>query len=249
MTGTGQLKSAIEHYRRRTGTAAPDPRAALIDMDGTLYDSMPHHAEAWHIMMAEAGIDVPAEEFFLHEGRTGADTINLIMRRAFNRDATPEEIERLYHRKTQLFAAMPPVSPMPGAAEMLRVFEKRGMERVLVTGSAQSTLISRLDTDYPGAFAANRRITARDVSHGKPAPEPFLAAMRLAGVTPQQSIVVENAPLGVTAGAASGAFTIAVNTGPVPPEALLDAGADILFTSMTECAAALPQLLELCHSN
>ena len=27
-------------------------RAALIDMDGVLYDSMSHHARAWHKMMA-----------------------------------------------------------------------------------------------------------------------------------------------------------------------------------------------------
>lgn len=220
-----------------------DLRAALIDMDGTLYDSMPHHAEAWHTMMAEIGVELPVEEFFLHEGRTGAGTINLLFQRAFGRDATTEEIERLYHRKTELFSSLPPVSPMPGAARMLSILEEHGIKRVLVTGSGQNSLISRLDTDFPGAFLPELRVTARDVTHGKPAPDPFIMAMKKAGVTFAQSIVIENAPLGVQAGVASGAFTIGVNTGPIPPSVLAEAGADIVFDSMPDFADALPSLL------
>ncbi len=76
------------------------PRAALIDMDGTLYDSMPSHARAWQKMMAEVGIDMPVEEFFRNEGRTGASTINMLFRKAFGRDATDRETKDLYRRKT-----------------------------------------------------------------------------------------------------------------------------------------------------
>ena len=47
-------------------------------------------------------------------------------------------------------------------------------------------------------------------------------------------IVVENAPLGVRAGVAAGVFTIAVNTGPLPDEVLLNQGANLLFHSMRE---------------
>ena len=44
--------------------------------------------------------------------------------------------------------------------------------------------------------------------------------------------MVENAPIGVQAGHAAGIFTIAVNTGPLDGQVLLDAGADVLFPSM-----------------
>jgi beta-phosphoglucomutase-like phosphatase (HAD superfamily) len=43
---------------------------------------------------------------------------------------------------------------------------------------------------------------------------------------------MENAPLGVRAGVAARIFTIAVNTGPLPDQTLLDAGADLLFPSV-----------------
>ena len=42
---------------------------------------------------------------------------------------------------------------------------------------------------------------------------------------------------------AAGIFTIAVNTGPLPDSALLDAGADVLFPSMSALAANIDSLL------
>lgn len=233
---------AIERYMSRTGYNRLSPKAALIDMDGTLYDSMGNHADAWHRIMTEVGIPTTRDEFFFYEGRTGASTLNLLFRRELGRDATPEEISELYHRKTVYFSEQPPVSAMPGAASTLTILARRGLRRVLVTGSGQSSLISRLDVDFPGAFAETDRVTSRDVTHGKPHPEPYLKGMALAEVNPWEALVFENAPLGVEAGAASGAFTIALTTGPVPVQAL--SGADIIFPSMAECAERLEGLLD-----
>lgn len=237
------MKQAVLRYLRQNSYIQMIPRAALIDMDGTLYDSMPSHARAWQTMMAEIGVDLPYEEFFRHEGRTGKATINILFNRAFGHDASDEQVKRLYTRKTELFAAMPAVSPMPGAAQMLDFLKSVGTKRVLVTGSGQRSLIDRLNADYPGAFSSDLIITGPDVAHGKPDPEPYLAAMSLAGVHPWESIVIENAPLGVEAGHRSKAFTIGVNTGPISPDELWDAGADIVFDSMQEFADALPLLI------
>lgn len=44
--------------------------------------------------------------------------------------------------------------------------------------------------------------------------------MALFGRTPQETFVVENAPLGVRSGASSGALTAAVMTGPIPERVL-----------------------------
>ena len=77
-------------------------------------------------------------------------------------------------------------------------------------------------------------VTAFDVKYGKPNPEPYLMALQKGELKPNEAIVIENAPLGVQAGAAAGIFTIAVNTGPIDGKVLLDAGADILFSSMQE---------------
>ena len=63
-----------------------------------------------------------------------------------------------------------------------------------------------------------------------------------AGTTPQETIVVENAPLGVRSAKAAGTFTIAVNTGPLTDEALLKEGADMLYNTMTQLANDWDQL-------
>lgn len=87
-------------------------------------------------------------------------------------------------------------------------------------------------------------VTAADVRHGKPDPEPYLMGLTKAGCEAWQAIVVENAPLGVEAGFRAGCFVCAVATGPIPQEALREAGADLVFASMPEFAAALPILIK-----
>lgn len=219
-------------------------RYALIDMDGVLYDSMPYHALAWQRMMAEQGISTDRDEFFLYEGMTGKATVDLIFQRELGRHASDEEAARLYRRKADIFVEMGEKRKMPGADRMLRALMDRGVGCVLVTGSAQNSLLDRLDEDYPGAFPAEKRVTALDVSRGKPDPEPYLIGLKKAGVSKDEAFVVENAPLGVRAGKAAGLFTIAVTTGPIPREAFVREGADLIFPSMEAFADALPELLD-----
>lgn len=217
---------------------------ALIDMDGTLYDSMPYHNLAWHKMMEEIGVHTEPDEFFLLEGMTGQDTIDLIFQRELGRHTTPGEAERLYQRKAEIFRNYGHKDVMPGASLMLRNLMDAGVGRVLVTGSAQNSLLDRLETDFPGAFLPGMRVTAFDVKRGKPHPEPYLKGLEKAGVPAEEAFVIENAPLGVRAGKAAGIFTIAVATGPIPHSAFEAEGADMIFPSMTAFAESLPDLLK-----
>lgn len=226
-----------KHYSHIT------PRAALIDMDGTLYDSMGNHARAWHRMVTELGIDATVDEFYLYEGRTGASTINIIFQRAYGRDATPEEAKELYHRKTVYFSELPPVRVMPGAQELMQELKDMGIERVLVTGSGQRSLIDRLEADFPGIFSADKMICGPDVKNGKPHPEPFVKALQKAHVSPSAAIAVENAPLGVESANRAGVFPIAVTTGPIPVRCFEEAGAGVIYPSMPDAAKNVPLLI------
>ena len=40
---------------------------------------------------------------YMHEGRTGASTINIVFQRELGREATQEEIESIYQEKSVLF--------------------------------------------------------------------------------------------------------------------------------------------------
>ena len=175
---------------------------------------------------------------------TGKATVDIIFMRELHRHATDQEATHLYRRKADIFVAMGQKHTMPDADRMIRTLMEHGVGRVLVTGSAQNSLISRLNEDYPGAFADDMRITAMDVTHGKPDPEPYLRGLAKTGVKPEEVMVIENAPLGVRAGKAAGLLTVAVTTGPIPREAFEREGADLIFPSMADFADALPELLE-----
>ncbi len=213
-------------------------KAVLFDMDGVLFDSMPYHAEAWHTVMERNGFNLSREEAYMHEGRTGAGTINIVCKRQYGREASEEEIERIYHEKSELFNTYPQPAPMPGALELLKKIKSEGLTAVVVTGSGQRSLLDRLERHYPGCFNSEYMVTAFDVKHGKPNPEPYLMALKKAGIKADEAVVIENAPLGVQAGVAAGIFTIAVNTGPLPDKVLLDAGANKLYSSMKELSEA-----------
>ena len=124
---------------------------------------------------------------------------------------------------------------MPGILDLMNQIQAAGIQCGIVTGSGQLPLIQRLQKDF-GAFVDEAHITtAYDVKRGKPAPDPYLMGLQKAGnLQPYEAIVVENAPLGVRSGHAARIFTVAVNTGPLPNEALLGAGANIFFPDMPE---------------
>lgn len=239
------LISAVTAFLKKHGYANVNPKAALCDMDGTLYDSMPHHADAWHKVISDEGIECTRDEFFLYEGRTGASTINILFNRAYGHGATDDQVKRIYHNKTEVFKAMPDVDVMPGAQWLVKQFVEAGIEPILVTGSGQGSLLERLDRDFDHAFVPAKRVTAHDVKHGKPHPEPYLMALKKAGVEANCAIALENAPLGVQSAADAGVFTIAVVTGPIPRQAMVDAGASLVFDSMPECAETFARLLSI----
>ena len=183
----------------------------------------------------------------MHEGRTGAGTINLVSVRQRGHEATEEEIHNIYKYKSDLFNQCPKAERMPGAYELLCKVKASGVVPMVVTGSGQVTLLDRLNRNFPDIFKKELMVTAFDVKYGKPNPEPYLMGMEKARkvlnganglnrekLKPCNFIVVENAPLGVEAGVKAGVFTIAVNTGPLPDEALLSHGANLLFHSMQE---------------
>lgn len=213
--------------------------AVLIDMDGVLFDSMKLHTLAWQRMMTEAGFDCTRDEFYLYEGMTGAATVNLIYRRVCGHDCPSDRIKELYALKSRYFNELGPALPMPEADRMIRAFMRAGLRRVLVTGSGQASLLDNVNAAYPGAFLDGDRVTAHDVKHGKPSPEPYQAGARIAGADPARCLAIENAPLGVRSAKAAGCFTVAVTTGPIPRREFEKENADLIFDSMPDFAGWL----------
>ena len=124
------------------------------------------------------------------------------------------------------------------------VSEEEAQKMYAHKSEAQHVLLDKLESDLKGLVTKDLMVTAFDVKHGKPAPEPYIKGMEKCGISPWEAMVVENAPLGVRAAVAAQCFTIAVNTGPLPDEMLANEGANLIFPRMTALSDAWHKLME-----
>ena len=237
------IQEAITRYLQKQQQTFLFPKAVLFDMDGVLYDSMRFHARAWYETATHHQLISTPELFYLYEGRTGESTINELYQKTFGRDATEDEKKSIYEEKAVLFNQYNDGKEMQGAAEVLKAARASGLQTLVVTGSGQHSLLDKLEHTYPGYFKREKMVTAFDVKFGKPHPEPYLMGLEKAGVKAHEAFVIENAPMGVEAGARSGAFTIGITTGPIPADEMWRAGADVVFPSMTDFADRVATLL------
>jgi len=236
-----EMKKYISQYLEKHGFGQFCPKAVLFDMDGVIYDSMPNHSVSWHDSMKHFGLDMPYEGAYQYEGMRGVETIKLLAREQWGKELSDEEAKEMYAYKAELFAQhcrQTPANIMPGIKTLMQQIKEQGKKICVVTGSAQHALLDKLLVDFEGLLVEELIVTAFDVTHGKPNPEPYLKGMMKCGVAPWETVVVENAPLGVQAAVAAQCFTIAVNTGPLKDEMLWNEGANLVFPRMTDLSDA-----------
>ena len=241
---------SIVNYIKRHGFGQFSPKAVLFDMDGVIYDSMPNHSVSWHDSMADFGLDMPYEGAYQYEGMRGVETIKTLAREQWGRELSDDEAQKMYAHKAAVFAhccEQQPAQVMPGIKSLMEQIKADGLKICVVTGSAQHALLDKLLIDFEGLLREELIVTAFDVTHGKPDPEPYIKGIKKCHVLPWEAIVVENAPLGIQAAVAAHCLTIAVNTGPLDNQKLWEAGADLLYSRMTDLSDAWPTLHRLLH--
>jgi HAD superfamily hydrolase (TIGR01509 family) len=88
-------------------------------------------------------------------------------------------------------------------------------------------------------------LTRDDVTHAKPEPDLFLAAVEALGVRPEEAVAIEDSPNGITAAKRAGLFCVAVPN-PMTRDLPLD-HADLRLESLGEMPLA--QLVDLANGN
>jgi HAD superfamily hydrolase (TIGR01509 family) len=121
----------------------------------------------------------------------------------------------------------------------------RGPKCVASSSSLDRVRVS-LETTELSRFFGGNLFSANDVANGKPAPDLFLHVAHQTGIQPQDCIVVEDSPAGVTAAVAAGMTAIGFVGGSHAGENLADkleeAGATAVITDMRALKAAVTQL-------
>jgi mannitol-1-/sugar-/sorbitol-6-phosphatase len=100
------------------------------------------------------------------------------------------------------------VTALAGAAELL---DQLPPDRfAIVTSATRPLAVARLG--YADLPVPRHMITANDVIHGKPSPEPFLKGAAVLGVSPGDCLVFEDSPAGIASARSAGMKAIALQT-------------------------------------
>ena len=189
------------------------PAAVFWDMDGTLVDTEPYWIAAEHAIVEEAGGGWSDE--YAHE-LVGND---LMVSAQFIRDNSPVDLDPVQIVDQLLERVIVQVREhvpwRPGALELLEALAAESVPSALVTMSWRSLADAVVGALPEGTFAAV--ITGDEVEHGKPHPEPYLAAARALGVEAAECVAIEDSPTGVRSAVGAGVPTLAVpHVVPVP---------------------------------
>jgi phosphoglycolate phosphatase-like HAD superfamily hydrolase len=136
------------------------PRAAILDVDGTLVDSNDAHAQAWVTAFNEAGIDVSSDRVRRAIGMGG----DKLLPHVSGLSAESKVGRRISARRSEIFRSefLPHLKAFPRVRELVQQFLADGY-RVVVASSAESAELDPL-LDIAGItdlLQAARRRTMR----------------------------------------------------------------------------------------
>ncbi|WP_203579360.1 HAD family hydrolase [Microbacterium hibisci] len=185
---------------------APRLAAVLWDMDGTLVDTEPY----W--MAAETPLIESFGGTWSHEQALGLVGLGLddsarILQGAGVRMTTDAIVDHLTDEVMRQLADTG-VPFRPGARELLAGLRAAGIKTGLVTMSMRrmaQTVVDLIDFD-----AFDVVVAGDDVTRPKPFPDPYLQACEALGVTPDETVAIEDSPNGLRSAIASGASVIGV---------------------------------------
>jgi len=199
-------------------------KAILFDMDGVLINSAHAVERVWRVWALAHGLD-PAMVVAQAHGRRSLETIRAVA------PAMDAEKENILVEQMEI-NDKDGVTALPGAARLLAQLPDNRF--AVVTSATRPLAVARLG--YANLPVPRHMITADDVVHGKPSPEPYQKGAALLGFTPADCLVFEDTPAGIASARASAMQAVALQT--TYPARELRA-ADAVVTSLADVKAEL----------
>ena len=181
----------------------------LLDLDGTLIDSIAAVERSWVRWAQEYGVD-PLRLHGFH-GVTAANVIAELLR---------EDLREAAHRRIREIEVgdTDGIVVLPGASDLLQALADGGVPTAIVTSGTHDLAEARLRATrlaHPPVV-----VTASDVERGKPWPDPWLEGARRLGVDPTACLVVEDSVPGLRAARSAGCRALVAVLGTTPRDDL-----------------------------
>jgi HAD superfamily hydrolase (TIGR01509 family) len=195
----------------------------ILDLDGTLVDSVYQQVVAWRRALDDVGIQLSVWRIHRRIGMSGDLLINALVRET-NRDLDASLVDEVRKRYTVAYAEeRMSVRPLPGARELLQALTEDGVAWAIATSSRAANAAPALE--MLGVRDDVAVVTSDQVRHAKPDPDLFIKAASVLGVDLQQSMVVGDSVWDLLAARRAGALGVGLLSGGYGREELERAGA------------------------
>lgn len=217
----------------------PEIKALILDFDGLILDTETPAYESWRNIFRRYGVDLPISDWAVCVGRGMVFDphahLEKLLGKTLDREALRTERQAAVHAELKL-------QPMlPGVQEIFDDAERLGLKLGVASSSPRNWVEGHLRR--LGLYDRLQALKCfEDVTHTKPDPELFLAALAELGVTASRTIVFEDSPNGVLAANRAGLFCV-VATNPIT-EQLSFNGARIDLRVQSLAAVKLSKLIE-----
>lgn len=180
-------------------------KAIIFDLDGVLVDACEWHYQAFNLALSSLGKKPISEADHLahFNGKPSKEKIAILIERG---SILPEEGTQIWlHKQTYTRKAIEMYAfPDMNKIHMLSSLREDGFGLACVTNSIYET--AELMLRKTGCWSyLDTVISNQSTSKNKPHPDPYLYAMQLLNVTPNEALILEDAPVGINSATASGA--------------------------------------------
>ena len=217
-------------------------RAVLIDLDGTLLDTVPDLADAANAMLAVLGRPtLPDDAIRDFVGKGIPNLVSRCLGYPGESDA-PEAREALAvfwrhyaavnGRRTRIY---------PGVLEGLQAMREAGLKTACVTNKAAAFTGPLLEATGLAALL-DLTVSGDTLSEKKPHPLPFLHLCTAFGIAPAEALVVGDSRNDVAGARAAGCPVFCVPYGYSEGEDVRELGADAIVGTLEEAARRLQEI-------
>jgi beta-phosphoglucomutase len=183
--------------------------AICFDFDGVLADSEPVHFDCWSEVLKPLGIQLDWNVYVKYCIGVPDALVAEFFRHQIDPPATYEAVWAQHARKRELFRARVQADPPISDAVRECIKSLSDYRLALVSASSRSELEPLLErAGLRACFDA--LVCAEDVERTKPAPDPYLLAVRLLGVT--KALAVEDSASGIESARAAGLDVLEVGS-------------------------------------
>ncbi len=207
----------------------------VLDVDGTLVDSVYEHAVAWGRAFHDVGLTVSSRAVHGAIGMGAEQLVAHVAGDAVER-AVGDKVREIHATEFERLGAR--VRLLPGADRLISELKDRGHLVVIASSGSESDTARALD-HVPDTALADAVVTGDDVDRGKPAPDLVQRSVGLVEGT--RAAVIGDSPWDAMAARAGGHLAVGVLTGGFTERELTDAGADLVFDSVADLLDRIDQ--------